>query len=99
LSEKHNRISFFNKYWVSSIGVFLLSQVFFFLSEKTGLAMNYRDHDGTVFGKLLAAPLFAEWFDWYETPQYNVLTFFFALFFFVPGLISGLKSLFESVRV
>ncbi|MFK0522069.1 YfzA family protein [Paenibacillus illinoisensis] len=41
------------RYWISSIGVFLLSQIFFISSEATGWILNYRDTDETIFGRIL----------------------------------------------
>ncbi|MDE1455190.1 YfzA family protein, partial [Bacillus paralicheniformis] len=36
-----------------------------------------------------------EWFTFYETPQLNLLTVFFGVFFLVPGIISALKNVFS----
>ncbi|MCA1295165.1 YfzA family protein [Paenibacillus sp. alder61] len=90
--RKQNTVPFLKRYWVSSIGVFLLSQIFFMISEATGRKINYRDTDGTLLGKILNTPIFAEWFNFYETPQYNLLTVFFCIFFLFPGIISAIKN-------
>ncbi|NGZ75258.1 YfzA family protein [Saccharibacillus alkalitolerans] len=92
MAGKRNAVPFLKRYWVSSIGVFLLSQIFFMGSEAAGWILRYRDPEGTVFGKILNSSLITEWFDFYETPQYNLLTVFFGLFFLLPGIISAVKS-------
>ena len=89
--RKQNTVPFLKRYWVSSIGVFLLSQIFFIISEATGWKLNYRDTDGTILGRILDTSIFAEWFNFYETSQYNLLTVFFCVFFLVPGIINATK--------
>lgn len=98
LDKKQKRIPFLRKYWVSSIGVFLLSQIIFILFEMTGWAPNYRDIDGTIFGRITESSFFVEWLTFYETPQFNLLTLFFAIFFLVPGIISAIKSVLSPRR-
>ncbi|MEK4114736.1 YfzA family protein [Paenibacillus sp. FSL W8-0919] len=93
--RKQTTVPFLKSYWVSTIGVFLLSQIFFFTSEATGWILNYRDTDGTLFGRILDSTIFTEWFNFYETPQYNLLTVFFGIFFLVPGIISALRKAFS----
>ncbi|MEI0740086.1 YfzA family protein [Paenibacillus sp. JTLBN-2024] len=88
-------VPFLRRYWVSSIGVFLLSQIFFITSEATGWILKYRDTDGTILGRILDTPIFTEWFHFYDTPQYNLLTVFFGIFFLVPGIISVIKKVFS----
>ncbi|MEN1987645.1 MULTISPECIES: YfzA family protein [Paenibacillus] len=95
MARKQNAVPFLKRYWVSSIGVFLLSQIFFLTSEATGWKLNYRDTNGTIFGRILDTPIFTEWFNFYETPQYNLLTVFFGIFFLVPGLVSVIKKVFS----
>ena len=95
MDSKLKRIPFFKKYWVSSIGVFLLSQIIFIIFETTGWAPNYRDIDGTIFGRITESSFFIEWLTFYETPQFNLLTLFFAIFFLVPGTISAIKNIFS----
>ncbi|MEM5599433.1 YfzA family protein [Niallia circulans] len=51
-----------------------------FSSEATGWILKYRDMDGTIFGKLLDSFIITEWFNFYKTPQYNLLTVFLASF-------------------
>lgn len=94
LVRKQKDSTFLEKYWVSSISVFVLSQIFFFTSEATGWILKYRDMDGTIFGRLLDSYIITEWFNFYETPQYNLLTVFFVVFFLVPGIISAIIKIF-----
>jgi len=95
LAEKQKRVPFLKKYWVSQIGVFLLSQIIFITFETTGWIPNYREIDGTLFGRITESSIFKEWFTFYETPQLNLLTVFFGVFFLVPGIISALKNVFS----
>lgn len=94
LVREQKASSFLEKYWVSSIGVFVLSQLIFFASEATGWILKYRDMDGTIFERLLNSFIITEWFNFYETPQYNLMTVFFGIFFLVPGIISVIIKIF-----
>ena len=95
MSDKQKRVPFLRRYWVSAIGVFLLSQIIFITFEATGWLPNYREIDGTLFGKITESAIFTEWFTFYETLQLNLLTVFFGVFFLVPGIISALKNRFS----
>jgi hypothetical protein len=95
LVRKQTAVPLLKRFWVSSIGVFLLSQIFFISSEATGWILHYRDTDGTLFGTILNTSVFTEWFNFYETPQYNLLTVLFGIFILVPGIISGIKNIFS----
>ncbi|RDW17695.1 YfzA family protein [Oceanobacillus chungangensis] len=95
MADKQKRVPFLKKYWVTSIGVFLLSQIIFITFEATGWLPNYREIDGTLLGRITESSIFIEWFTFYETPQLNLLTVFFGIFFLVPGIISALKNAFS----
>ena len=94
MAVKRKSVSFLKKYWVSSIGVFLLSQIIFITFEATGWIPNYREINGTIFGTITEAPFFKEWFTFYETPYFNLIIVFFGVFFLVPGIISAIKNVF-----
>lgn len=93
-SKTKNSTPFLKKNWVSSIGVFLLSQIIFIICEATGWIPNYRDVSGTLFGRITESSIFREWFTFYETPNFNLLTIFFGLFL-VYGIIGALKNVFH----
>lgn len=93
-NKTKNSILFLKKTWVASIGVFLLSQIFFITCEATGWVPNYRDIDGTLFGRITESSIFREWFTFYETPNFNLLTIFFGIFL-VYGIISAIKNVFS----
>ncbi|MGN7940941.1 YfzA family protein [Virgibacillus sp. 6R] len=95
MAEKEKSVPFFKKSWVSQIGVFLLSQIIFITFEQTGWLPNYREIDGTLFGRITESAIFKEWFTFYETPQLNLITVFFGIFFLVPGIIGALKNVFS----
>ena len=88
----NKRTPFLKKYWVSSIGVFILSQIIFITFEAIGWTPNYKDIDGTIFGRIAESSLFKEWLTFYETPQLNLLTVFFGVFFLIPGIINLIKT-------
>lgn len=79
--------------WVSSIGVFLLSQIIFITFEATGWIPNLKDIDGTLFGRITESSIFREWFSFYETTYFNLLTVFFGIVFLVPGIIGAVKNI------
>lgn len=95
LANKRNPIPFLKRTWVSSIGVFLLSQLIFIICEATGWIPKYRDIDGTLFGRITESSIFKEWFTFYETPHFNLLTVFFCIVFMVPGIIGAVKNIFS----
>ena len=95
MAVKEKAVPFLKKYWVSSIGLFLLSQIIFITLEATGWIPNYREIDGTLFEKITESSIFREWFTFYETPHFNLLTVFFGIFFLVPGIISVIKIVFS----
>lgn len=82
---------FLKKTWVSSIGVFLLSQIIFITCEATGWIPNYRDIGGTLFGRIMESLIFREWFTFYETPNFNLLTICFGIFL-LYGIIGAIKN-------
>lgn len=99
LANKKSSVSFLKKAWVSSVGVFVLSQIVFIIFEKTGWTPNYKEFDsGTLFGKILESPIFTDWFAFYEKPHMNLLTVFFAIFFLIPGIIGAIKSAFVAEK-
>jgi hypothetical protein len=95
LANKKKHIPFLKRPWVSSIGVFVLSQIIFITFEATGWIPNYRDISGTLFGRITDSSIFREWFNFYETQQFNLLTIFFGIVFLVPGIIGAIKTVFS----
>jgi YfzA-like protein len=94
LVTKEKPAPILKKSWIASIGMFLMSQVIFITMETTGWKPNYRDIDGTLFGKIANSSIFSEWFTMYETLHFNVLTVFFTILFLVPGMIGAMKHMF-----
>ena len=95
LANKQHPTPFWKRTWVSFIGVFLLSQIIFIICEATGWIPNYRDIDGTLFGRITESSIFREWLTFYETPNFNLLTVFFGIVFLVPGIIVAVKNVFS----
>ena len=95
MANKQHPTPFWKRTWVSFIGVFLLSQIIFIICEATGWIPNYRDIDGTLFGRITESSIFREWFTFYETPNSNLLTVCFGIVFLVPGIIFAVKNVFS----
>ena len=89
MANKQNAIPFYKRAWVSSIGVFLLSQIIFIIWQTTGWMPKFKEIDGTVFGKITESSFFKEWLTFYEIPWFNLITVFFAIAFLVPGVIGA----------
>ena len=94
LANKQKPIPFLKRTWVASIGVFILSQIIFITFEVTGWSPNYREIDGTLFGKITESSIFDKWFSFYETSHFNLITVFFGITLLVPGIIGAIKNIF-----
>ena len=95
VANKQYPIPFWKRTWVSSIGVFLLSQIIFIICEAKGWIPNYREINGTFFGRMTESSIFKEWFTFYETPHFNLLTVFFGIVFLIPGTKVVVKNVFS----
>ncbi|MFJ8513521.1 YfzA family protein [Lysinibacillus xylanilyticus] len=95
MAQKQKHIPFLKRPWVSSIGVFILSQIIFITFEVTGWIPNYRDFGGTLFGRITESSIFKDWFTFYETQHFNLLTIFFGIVFLVPGILGAIKNVFS----
>lgn len=95
MAKKQKQIPFLKRPWVSSIGVFVLSQIIFITFETTGWMPNYRDISGTLFGRITDSSIFKDWFTFYETQHFNLLTIFFGIVFLMPGIIGAIKNVFS----
>ena len=80
-----------NRSWFVSIGVFMISQILFLLMEQLGWIPNYREVDGKLIGKVTELPFFTQWFQFYETQWFNILTLFFAVFVIFHIITSVVK--------
>ncbi|GIN90130.1 hypothetical protein J6TS1_02230 [Siminovitchia terrae] len=87
--------SFSKKSWVLSISSFVLIQIVFLTMEFTGWIPNLKDIDGTVFGKIAGYTFMEDWFNFYETPYFNVCTFIFGIVLLSHGLIGALRDVFS----
>ncbi|MBD8007431.1 YfzA family protein [Bacillus norwichensis] len=83
------------KSWVLSISTFVLLQIIFLTMEFTGWIPNLKDMDGTVFGKIAESKFMEEWFNFYETPYFNMCTFIFGITFLSHGVIGALRDVFS----
>lgn len=94
MATKQQTTPFFKRAWVSAIGVFILSQLFFFSCEIIGWAPNYRELDSELLRKILDSALFKEWLSFYEIPYFNLLTLFFTITCLIPGIIGAIRQIF-----
>ncbi|MEB2299008.1 YfzA family protein [Lysinibacillus xylanilyticus] len=95
MANKQHQTPFLKRAWVSSIGVFVLSQIIFITLEATGWIPNYRDFSGTLFGRITESSFFREWFTFYDTQHFNLFTLFFGITLLVPGIIGAIKNVFS----
>ncbi|RLL41361.1 hypothetical protein D8M04_17490 [Oceanobacillus piezotolerans] len=73
--------------FITALGTFLITQlVLIFFSNVW--SPNFRDLDGTLFGRIANSSLFTEWFAPYDMPLYNMLTAFFAITLIPSALLS-----------
>ncbi len=48
-----------------------------------------------LFGRMTESSIFKEWFTFYETPHFNLLTVFFGIVFLIPGIKGVVKNVFS----
>ena len=84
------------KQWLLPIFAFLLLQVVFVLMEFTGWIPRLREIDGNLFGTITDTPLFKGWFNFYDTPFFNLFTVFFGVLVIINIIVS---LLFKKVKV
>ncbi|MEK3765452.1 YfzA family protein [Solibacillus sp. FSL K6-4121] len=84
------------KQWLLPIFAFLLLQVVFVLMEFTGWIPRLREIDGNLFGTLTDTLLFKEWFNFYDTPFFNLFTVFFGVLVIINIIVS---LLFKKIKV
>lgn len=60
---------------------------------ETAWSPNFRDLEGTLFGRLSEAALFTDWFTPYDTALFNLLTAFFAIALLPYAIIGAIKDL------
>lgn len=75
--------------WLKYIGIFAAIQFFFMIFDR----FPPRFREGTVLSRLSESTWFTEKFTFYDTPEFNILTVFFALIFLPSAMISAIKSL------
>ncbi|MGE7999611.1 YfzA family protein [Lysinibacillus sp. NPDC093190] len=88
-----------NRGFLSFIGSFFLLQLIFIIFEGTAWIPNMRYIDGKLFGRIAETAIFSEWFNFYETPHFNVFTVFFGIVLLVPGIIGAIKDIFSRKSV
>ena len=93
MSNKTKTISFLNKKWVASLGVFILSQLIFIGFELIGWHPAFRDINNALLQKLMNSVLLEEWLNFYEVKNLNLLTLFFIIFSLIPGIIGCIKEI------
>lgn len=90
-----NTIPLGKRPWVTSIGIFVWSQIIFMTFEVTGWIPNLGEMDGMLFGNIVESSLFKGSFTFYETAHFNLITVFFVIVFFIPGMVGAIKDIFS----
>jgi magnesium-transporting ATPase (P-type) len=84
---------FYNRAWFVSIALFFIVQALFIFMEKTGWIPRYRDIDGKLLGKITELHFFKEWFQFYKTEWFNIISLLFALYAIIQIIVSTIKYL------
>lgn len=92
MSSRQKVLAFLNKGWVSSIGVFICSQLIFMTFQRIGWHPKFKEINNEFIANLMDSVIFTEWFAFYSQPEFNVLTVFFTLCFLIPGIIGGIRA-------
>ena len=96
MMPSQSKTPLYNRTWFVSIMVFFIVQILFVFMEKTGWIPRYRSLDGKLLGKVTELQIFKEWFQFYETPWFNLLTLFFFLLVVVQLSVSAIKYISKS---
>jgi len=88
METKNRKGTILKQDWFRYLGVFVFIQLFFIVFDRT--PPKYRE--GTLLTRLSESVWFTENFAPYETPEFNVLTVFFAIIFLPTAFILLLKS-------
>ena len=86
-------VSFFRKTWFQSIVAFFFVQVAFIIMDVTGWVPKLRDFDGKLIGNLLDSFIVKEWFNFYHTAFFNLVTVFLGVVIICEISFILLKSL------
>ncbi|MCY8234452.1 YfzA family protein [Priestia endophytica] len=81
--------------WVRPLIALLVLQLIFFVCDKNGWSMNFRDDEGTVLGRFSKAKLFTEQFVPYENSTFNLFTAVFLVTLLPAAIIGAMKDLFS----
>lgn len=77
--ERPNQV----KWWITTIGIFFIVQLTFFIVDGTSLEPNLNDSDN-IFGRyadwLSESRIFNEWITLYSFPWFNLATTLFVIF-------------------
>ncbi|MFP7485445.1 YfzA family protein [Priestia filamentosa] len=87
--------SILKREWVRPLIALLVLQLIFFVCDKNGWSMNFRDDEGTVLGKFTEAEFFNEQFAPYENPTFNLFTAVFLVTLLPAAIIGTMKVLFS----
>jgi len=95
MSQKVKAVPFFNKRWVTLIGLFLLSQLIFYIFTVIDWHPRYKDITNELLLKFMSSDFFNQWFGFYEVPHFNLITMFFIIFCLIPGLFGCIRNIFQ----
>ncbi|MED3727756.1 hypothetical protein HPB58_11215 [Priestia filamentosa] len=87
--------SILKREWIRPLIALLFLQLIFFVCDKNGWSMNFRDDEGTVLGRFSKAEFFTEQFVPYENPTFNLFTAVFLITLLPATIIGAVKDLFS----
>ena len=86
-------VSIFRKTWFQTFVAFFFVQLAFIVMDVTGWVPKLRDLDGKFVGNLMDSFIVKEWFNFYHTAFFNLVTVFFVVVIICELSFTLLKSL------
>ena len=82
----------FSKGWIRSLVAVIVVHLIYIFFETTW-SPNFRDLDGTLFGRISESVLFTEIYAPYDTPLFNFMSAFFVITLLPYAIIGAIKDL------
>lgn len=92
--QNKNRKSIIQKSWFQGILAFCFVQVLFIIMELTGWIPNLKDFDGKLFGNIMNSGIINDWFTFYNTEFFNLITVFLGVILLAQICFVLMQSLF-----
>ena len=87
----------FSKGWIGSLVAVIVVHLIYIFFETTW-SPNFRDLDGTLFGRISESALFTELYVPYDTPLFNLMSAFFVITLLPYTVVGAIRDLFVKKR-